>query len=295
MATDASLWICPGSVFDPALALKEREMCGHTGDVLVHSRATLLRPTDKAAENEIGSIRAIASTGQGCSVAMQRKRNRETDALWGSHQAGKFSGTLPSVWSDVVHEVLAKKEMWLHEVSQGWALSLDWGTHYPQCTSRNCTTQGALDEVGVSPALLGDVYLNLRTYPIRVGNTAEGNSGGWWWDQTEVDWDHVAATCGMDPAILKTRELTTVTKRLRRVATFSYDLVARAARHNGATKIVINFANYICPGVEGLRGDSLSILPKAARVFVDSVERATNVQVVGVGTGADLQDMVWWD
>lgn len=286
---DAAIWLGPGSVYDPERLEQELGMLDKPYTLFVHERAAILRPGDKEQEANTESIARVASTAQGCTVAMARKRNREVDAV------NMPYGVSPSVWQDIVQTVLQRGETWLHEVSQGWALSIDWGTEYPKCTSRNCDVQSALSEVGVAPSQLGEVYLNLRTYPIRVGNTLAGTSGGWWWDQAEVSWEHVAAVSGLPVDELKMREMTTVTKRQRRVATFSPDLAYRAARHNGATKIFVNFIQYVDAECAGMRGEGRAVLTKPARIFVDMVERATNIAVCGVGTGPDVDDVVWFE
>ena len=85
-------------------------------------------------------------------------------------------------------------------------------------------------------------------------------------------------------------ELTTVTKRLRRVFTFSESQVKEAALVNGATKIVINFANYIdweC--FETSNQDDIS--PKVWE-FVEKVEALTNLPVVLLGTGPRTNNVV---
>jgi adenylosuccinate synthase len=75
----------------------------------------------------------------------------------------------------------------------------------------------------------------IRTFPIRVGNTLDGYSGGWYPDQTEITWDEL----GVKP------EYTTVTKRIRRVATFSWGQFDDALHANDPDFVFINFLNYL--------------------------------------------------
>ena len=199
--------------------------------------------------------------------------------------------------------VLDEQHTWLHEGSQGFALSIDHGSHYPHCTSRNCTVQAALDHMAMPPQVLGDVYLNLRTFPIRVGNVADehgnqkGYSGDFYPDCKEMTWEQVAAESGMpaeEAKILAERERTTVTKRIRRVSDFTFYGLQDAVRTNGATKLVMNFIQYINWEDRGLKGgkEAFAKLSKKSRDFISKVEEASNLPVVLVGTGALHDEMI---
>lgn len=202
----------------------------------------------------------------------------------------------------MTRNMIASGQTWLHEGSQGYALSIDHGSHYPMCTSRNCTLQQAMDHMAVPPSMVGDIYLNLRSYPIRVGNLVEngvqvGYSGDFYPDCEELTWEEVAKRSGMPPEEareLAERERTTVTKRIRRVATFSMDGLRDAAAVNGATKLVVNFAQYLSWEDAGLRGgrEAFLKLSRETRKFIDDVQEASGVPVVLVGTGADHESMI---
>ncbi len=166
------------------------------------------------------------------------------------------------------------------------------------CTSRNCTLQAAMDQMAITPAMVGDVYLNLRTYPIRVGNVVEngeqvGYSGDFYDDCAELTWEQVAAESGMpadEARQLAERERTTVTKRIRRVSTFSHAGLADAVRTNGATKLVLNFMQYVSWEDNGVKVfDKLS---KKSRDFIAKIEDTANLPVVLVGTGASHEEMI---
>lgn len=312
-------FISPGSGFDPAQLLKEWRECGFPR-LFVHDRASLVTPEHKARESVGGeSTKHVASTMQGSAAAMVDKILRKADVglardFW--EEAG--DDIIPNELGDEVMDrirvltalefrtmtrnMIGSGQTWLHEGSQGYALSIDHGSHYPHCTSRNCTVQAQMDHMAIPPALVGDVYLNLRTYPIRVGNVVEegkqvGFSGDFYPDCEELSWEDVAARAGMPYAEAKDlaeRERTTVTKRIRRVATFSMDGLRDAAAVNGATKLVVNFAQYLNWKDAGLRGgkEAFLKLSKETRQFVDDVQAASGVPVVLVGTGASHEEMI---
>jgi len=175
----------------------------------------------------------------------------------------------------------------LHEGSQGFSLDINHGSHYPQCTSRGTTAVQNLADMGLSAKRMGDVYLVIRPYPIRVGNVVEdgvvvGHSGGVYEGQKEISWKEVAEQAGAPPT-LADKELTTVTKRLRRVFTFSDEQLRDAVTINGATQIALNFANYIdwsCYGTNDFDG-----LPTKVKQFIKRVEDVAQIPVTIVGTG----------
>ena len=118
-------------------------------------------------------------------------------------------------------------------------LSLNSGFAYPYCTSREITVSSTLSDVQVHPSYLGKVCVSIRTFPIRVGNIIDngsivGYSGPFYPDSIELSWEDI----GVEP------ELTTITKRERRVATFSYEQYNKMMRLYKPDYVLLNFANY---------------------------------------------------
>jgi adenylosuccinate synthase len=330
-------FVSPGSGFDPKQLFKEWAECGFP-KLLVHDRASVVDETHKARESSgPESTKHVASTMQGSAAAIVDKVLRKPDVRLASSLRGSLTDILRHAHASIpgfteshnalfgtgpdqgevlerlhIADALEFRNMtrnlinsgttWLHEGSQGYALSVDHGSHYPNCTSRNCTLQAQMDHMAIPPSMVGDVYLNLRTYPIRVGNVVEdgkqvGFSGDFYPDCEELTWEEVARRSGMPPdeaATLAERERTTVTKRVRRVATFSFDGLRDAALVNGATKLVLNFTQYLDWKDFGLRGgrSAFEKLSSKTRRFIDKVEEAAGVPVVLVGTGADHEDMI---
>ncbi|MDB4490259.1 adenylosuccinate synthetase [bacterium] len=175
----------------------------------------------------------------------------------------------------------------IHEGSQGFSLDINHGSHYPQCTSRGTTAVQNLADMGLAANDMGDVYLVIRPYPIRVGNVIEndqmvGYSGDAYPGQNELEWSDVASMAGAPPEVMA-GELTTVTKRLRRVFEFSEQQLLEAVVSNGATRIALNFANYIdwsCYGV-----GNWDELPAKVIDFINKIEDIAQVPVTVVGTG----------
>jgi len=167
------------------------------------------------------------------------------------------------------------------------------------CTSRECTVSRELMDMGLAPSVVGDVYVVVRPYPIRVGNVVEngkivGYSGDVYDDQAEMSWADIRKLSGY-PSDYDLQEITTVTKRVRRVFTFSMEQVKRACRVNGATKIALNFANYLdyeCFQTGGYLYN-LDLLPRKVRDFIVDLETAIGIPVALVGTGPGIGH-VWY-
>lgn len=263
--------------------------------VIIHPRAMVV--TEEHAETERSVTKHVASTMQGTAAAVVDKIMRR--------EGVKLARDYPEI-ADMVYdghlasfciEKLDEGAKWLHEGSQGYSLGINHGHSYPFCTSRECTAPLMLADMGLPANAMGNVIMVIRPYPIRVGNVIEegvqvGYSGDVYDDHEELTWEQVAAEAGA-PAEVMAGELTTVTKRLRRVFTFSKEQLRQATRVNGATHIALNFANYIdwdCFGATNL-DDGVS---QKVQDFVDMVnlEVGPDARVALLGTGPEEYHMI---
>lgn len=158
----------------------------------------------------------------------------------------------------------------LIEGTQGSALSL-LHSHWPYCTSIDTNAAGIISEVGIAPSRVTDVLLVCRTYPIRVA----GNSGPM---LGEIDWDILSAMTGgyVHP------EHTTVTKKIRRVATWDDDLFQQSCILNAPTGIALTFADYIDPSLSGSKDINHVMSSQPLQNFVDK-HNIGNIQYVSTG------------
>jgi adenylosuccinate synthase len=162
----------------------------------------------------------------------------------------------------------------LVEGTQGFGLSLYHSEYYPHCTSRDTTASGFLSEVGISPRMVTEVVLVLRTFPIRVA----GQQAGFLRD--EITWEQIRAESGY-PFVIEER--TSVTKTIRRVGRFDWNLARAAIVVNRPTRIAINGLDYMDFNDFGvLQEEALST---KARVFLEELnkELATPIGYLGVG------------
>ncbi len=288
------VYITPGSGFWPEQLIQEIALL-RVPEVRVHERAVLMKQQHVDKEKNTSSLAHIASTMQGTSAAMIDKISRIPWAIMSGNDSTWPHGVSmikAADWLETVHDSAGLT--WLHEVSQGSALSIDHGTHYPHCTSRNATVAQAMSDLGISPKTpIGDIYLNVRSFPIRVGNLGSHNSGEFMPDSREMSLSEILRDAD---APIDAREeyaaieTTTVTKRPRRMSTISWKWLAQAAKLNGATKLVLNFAQYI--DWRDYKCQSLQKLSKKTLAFMVKMEEVTNVPVTLVGTGPDHFDWV---
>lgn len=221
------VYLSAGAVIDRDILKKEADMYPRI-PIFVHPNAVIVTDEDRKAE-ETGSIAAVAGTRSGTGEALARKIRREPNAL-----AGASLGLLAHNISVQNHRLKPEQNCYFMEVAQGFSLGIN-SHFYPKVTSRECTVMQGLSDARIAPRHLSMTYMAIRTYPIRVGNIDEYTSGNWYTDQFEIDWDEL----GVEP------ELTTVTKRIRRVATFSMNQFYDACYANDPNVVFISHMDYL--------------------------------------------------
>ena len=218
---DVKLAICSGSYIDLDILLKEiNETRLDTGRLFIDRDAVIITEELKKREAQSGLVDRIGSTGSGTGAAVAARINREESVL--------FAKDLPELKPFVTHV----PEM----LRNALGLSPVHSRYYPYTTSRDTTAAAFLAETGLSPLDVDDVILTVRAFPIRV----EGNSGPL---ISEIDWRIIT---NEGKHIRPIEEKTSVTKRIRRVARFTPEIVKKAIEINNPTRIVINHLDYIC-------------------------------------------------
>ncbi len=300
--------IGPTAAFHLDQLLKEIYLCGISEQIGIHPRAGVITEEHRRAETDLErGTKHIASTMQGCGTFLADKIMRRKDLklardyeqlhyfmlenMWASETFSKIEDKVKYLAADsmplLLNLLMDKGLTILHEGSQGFSLDINLGSHFPQCTSRSTTAVQNLSDMGLAPKNMGSVYLVIRPYPIRVGNVVEdgqtvGYSGDCYCDHKETTWEDVAKDAGAPPEVTA-GELTTVTKRLRRVFTFSRRQVREAVVANGATFIALNFANYIDWSCYGT--NDYDALPPKVIDFIKMLEDLAGIPVNLVGTG----------
>lgn len=279
----AELYIGPGALISMDILKKELEILQEwrayyklmPKQVMIDYRAHVIQPYQIEAEAKSGLAERIGSTSatarEGIGIA-QAERVMRADTCLPMDRVGEFDENI--VITDVPAE-LARVDGILLEGTQGTGLSLTTG-QFPYVTSRNTTSAGLAAECGVAPTRIDRVILVCRTYPIRVA----GPSGPFHSGSREISWD--------DIDVDQESERTTVTKKVRRVATFSMEQVKEAVYLNGATELALTFADYLDPRIGGESGSwpsgTFESYPEVASFLAD-IEHQVDVPIKYLGTG----------
>ena len=217
--------------------------------IMIHPLAAVLTPNNIA--DEARTLNSISSTMQGSASAQIAKIRRNPD-LCSMVKDDPYFKEFVADTEMVMQVLLEAGNTVLIETAQGFDLGLNYGHTWPYVTGRDCSIGRWLDNAGVHPNQLGDIIVALRTYPIRVGNTEGGWSGPCWHDQKETSWKEISKKTGIE-----TIEYTTVTKRVRRVFTWSDEQVRRMCMLIKPTYAFLNYTNYL----ECVKGDNNDFIP----------------------------------
>lgn len=286
----------PGSIIDPAVLQAEVDELDAQYNIrrrlLIHERAAVVLPQDRDAEAVLTSI---ASTRKGVGAAQVRKLMRTSTSATPAIARDFYTGTDLGdnlISSTHYRELLEQSNLVQIESAQGLELSLNHGSHYPYCTSRDVTPEAILNDVGVASRHLMETAVVVRTFPIRVGNEYAqsgemvGTSGPVYPDMKELTWDELSAMVGR-PLL----ERTTVTAKVRRVFTWSSSQFERMLRSAGPCQVMLNFCNYLHPTAQRYQE-----LDAKGRAFIDQVndlawEHGSELSWLGFGPGyLDVQD-----
>jgi len=229
----------PGAVFDiDRLEDEWKNVCRYRDDLtlVIHNAAGILTDDHRAAER--ATLSHISSTMQGSAEALISKIRRQEKAIAGHHALAikermKRHGQCVVLSQGEWIALFNNRENILLEGSQGYSLGLSSG-FYPYCTSRDCTPARVIADCSLPVGWLRHVYGSCRVHPIRVGNTPDGYSGDWYPDQEEIHFSDLGVAA----------ELTTVTQRIRRIATFSEIQIREAMMMARPDYVFLNFANY---------------------------------------------------
>lgn len=323
---DTSLVIGPGAAITPHILFEEILKFGKAignRKIIINPRAVVIADKHRAIEAKV--LRS-GSTFKGCGASQADKVMRQA-MLFGEfwdimnsencnfgEDDGEY-GDLNYVctcgeWEIVKEHIVVMDTMLyindaidngkyvLVEGSQGCDLDINYGLAYPNTTSRQCHAGQLVADCGISPKLVDDIIMIMRPYPIRISNTTnlkddDGNtiitSSGEYDGAEEITWDIVKERCGA-PADVEFGEMTTVTKKVRRVFEMNWDRLKYVAKLNRPTMIALNFAQYIDWSAYKCR--KYEDLPQAVLDFIAKVEEVTGVPVKLIGTGPNNDDII---
>ena len=222
-----------GSYIDAEVLLGELEAVKLRPDRLfIDPNAYIVSKVHKQTEISWSLGDRIGSTQSGTGAAVVERIER----ISASHLASsddRLSRFVRPV-SAFLRVCLQRHQDVIIEGTQGFGLSLLHSPYYPKATSRDTTAAAFVSEAGLSPLDVDEIVLVIRAFPIRVA----GDSG---YLPNEIDWTTISREGEWSTELV---ELTSVTKKIRRVGRFSDDIVRRAIEVNRPTKLVLNHVDY---------------------------------------------------
>ena len=284
----APLIIAAGSEVEPVRLAYELDLldsAGYnaSGRLTIDASATYMGPEYAKKEQADGMWERLGSTAHGIGEA-RAARIMRTALTWGQaleqhpELKARYSANTKERTDLVLMQRLREGGDVLLECTQGAHLSLH-GKYYPYATSSDCVAINFVAMTGITPWAIPnldiDTYLALRANPIRVA----GNSGPM---PDEVTWEILAAESG---GYIKP-EITTVTRRTRRVSRWNTELAVEAIEMNGGptvVKPVITFFDYIFPALAGTSDPA--VLTEEHWAKIDWFEKELGVRPVMLGTG----------
>jgi adenylosuccinate synthase len=302
---DAEILLGPGmTIYVPKL-LEEISDCKIGSDRLyIDPQAIVITDEDKLGE---GGLKGdISSTGSGSGSAAARRimgrGKQETLLAKDIPELREYVGTGPRYRGrtiDRLERAYRKGQNILLEGTQGSGLSVFHGP-YPYVTSRDTNVAGCLAEAGISPSRVRRILMVIRPTPIRVANpipkkmtpframlvkfrminqSATKTSGPL---KHETNFDAVANKGGLEGEEVTKNEITSTTKRNRRVGWFEWDQFRDACSINAPTDIVLTFSDYLNKkNREARRFEQLDI---DTIKFVEEIERVSHVAVSLIAT-----------
>jgi adenylosuccinate synthase len=278
------LLIPAGALIDPAVLASELTLVPNAETRIGIDRNTfIIENRDREYEKTIGLRERLSSTLCSVGAAQSRRVLRGADAKLASDAMKEYPWlqSLITNVSEEVNEALDEDKKVLIEGTQGFGLSLYHSPHYPRTTSRDVTASAFLSEVGVSPLRVTDIVLVLRTFPIRVAGDQAGPL------KDEITWVQLRSESGYPHDIT---EMTNVTKKIRRVGRFDWELAAKASQINTPTMVAINGVDYLDYRNQGI--SKYAELTFRAREFIDQLATAVRVPVTMLGIGPSIQEII---
>jgi adenylosuccinate synthase len=281
------LLIPSGGLIDLEVLRRELDALGLGPDrVGLDRRAMIIEESDRIAEQKLNLRERLSSTLCGVGYAVSRRVLRGEDVRLAKDAAIQTTWLKPFLVdvSAEINDGIDRGKKVLVEGTQGFGLSLYHSELYPKTTSRDTSAAGCISECGISPRLVTEIVLVLRTFPIRVAGKQAGEMF------EEIDWETIQQESGSSTPLA---EYTTVTGKLRRVGRFDFALARRAVRVNRPHKLAINFLDYL--DFRDRTAVGVDTLSERSSSFIQRLHQTLAVPVGYLGVGSSLSETLRLD
>lgn len=267
---DCQLVIAAGSEVDLEVLKAEIELLEDNGHpvrerLLIDREATVLVPDHVKVESSIKT----GTTGKGIGAARAARALREAPRVEDLKVGVSAIDT-----QELLRERIREGDEVFIEGTQGYVLGSHAGW-YPYCTSGDCRAIDFLAACGLPPMEV-KTWLVLRSYPIRIA----GDSGPL---RMETTWAEIGVR----------EEITTVTKKVRRVGRWDWDWAKAsvdAHRIHEGPELAITFCDYWWPELAGVSGHAVTLDEKVYDQLAD-IEIRLDARVSALGTGPNT--VIW--
>lgn len=237
-----NIMIGPGAIVDPLVLAGEMDRYKdllYGKQIFIHESASVICQDHR--DREAASLNRISSTCKGVGASQTDKIMRIPNAIARENDdLGHLNVKVITV--SEFTKLLIESKLLQIESAQGLELGINSGGWYPYCTSRDINIHQILSDCGIPYCMKKpEVIVSMRTYPIRVGNAFDkegnqiGTSGPVYDDQREVTWEELGVPF----------ERTTVTKKIRRVFTWSNKNLEKVITTLAPDAVFLNFVNYL--------------------------------------------------
>lgn len=179
-----------------------------------------------------------------------------------------------------INNKINNNESILIEGTQGSILSLHHG-YMGKTTSRDTNAANWCSDVGVSPLAVRHIYGVTRTFPIRVAGNSGPMSGA------EITWEEITEHAESPEPIV---EITTATKRKRRVFMFGEADFKKALDINRPTHMMLSFVDYL--RYEDRHKTSWDSLSQKTKDWITTLESKMGVFFKYLSTGPDPEHTI---
>lgn len=185
-----AVYIAQGAAFEPQRLLEEIELTGiPRNKVKLHYKAGIISKQDRDFESGVcdyegrineerqkGTVTS-GTTASGAGSVRAKKCMRNPDQKIYAYEYPELYEFLCDTEREIMDRLDAGQSG-LFEIAQGFALSSGLSYSKRNTTARNCSITAAMDDAMIPPYYTGNVFINLRTYPIKINNKKWVLKGG---------------------------------------------------------------------------------------------------------------------
>ncbi|OGI12083.1 hypothetical protein A3K64_01950 [Candidatus Micrarchaeota archaeon RBG_16_36_9] len=226
---------------------------------------------DEHVEKESALVGSIGSVGTGVGGAASDRAMRRPDILVKNFSELKEYSDGVHV-SDITNDLLDEGKTVLIEGAHSTHLSNLHGS-YPYTNAYDNTASALLDQVGLGPYAVKNIYLVFKSFVSRVG---KGPLNG---EISEEEADKLGWV-----------EHGTVSHRRRRAAPFDVELARKSIKLNTPTDLVLTKLDIVYPLAAGIR--YYNDLPQESKDRISYLERELKVPITLIKTGPEVNDIV---